>query len=92
MANSLIFAVNNLFNLYFFLVILRIFLSWIPNLDWEAQPWRAVREVTDIYLNLFRKIIPPFGGLDFSPIVALIVLQIIQSVIVFGVLKLQYVL
>lgn len=77
-------GINNIFNLYFFLIILRIFMSWIPNVDWAKQPWQTLREVCDIYLELFRKIIPPFNGLDFSPIIALLVLQIVQNVIIFG--------
>lgn len=76
-------GINNIFNLYFFLIILRIFLSWIPSIKWENQPFRTIREITDMYLNLFRRIIPPFGGLDFSPIVALIVLQIVQNIVIF---------
>lgn len=74
-------VINNIFYFYFLLIILRIFLTWIPNIDWYQQPFRAIREVTDLYLNIFRRFIPPVGGLDFSPIVAIIVLQIIQGLI-----------
>jgi len=88
---GIVHGVNNIFNLYFFLIILRIFLTWIPNIQWENQPWKTIREITDIYLNLFRRIIPPFNGLDFSPIVALIVLQIVQQVVVFVLAKLLFV-
>ena len=87
MTNSLIYAINNIFNLFFFLIILRIFLSWIPSIKWENQPWKTIREVTDIYLNIFRRIIPPFGGLDFSPIIAIIVLQLIQNLIIYLIYK-----
>ncbi len=80
---GIIHGINNIFNLYFFLIILRIFLSWIPSIRWENQPWNTLREVTDIYLNLFRRWIPPLGNLDFSPIVALIVLQVVQNVIIY---------
>ena len=88
---GIVHGVNNIFNLYFFLIILRIFLTWIPNVQWENQPWKTIREITDIYLNLFRRIIPPFNGLDFSPIIALIVLQIIQHIVVFVLAKLLFV-
>lgn len=78
----LVKLIDNIFYFYFLLIIVRIFLTWIPNIDWFQQPFKAVREVTDIYLNVFRRIIPPFGGLDFSPIVAIIVLQLIQVLVV----------
>lgn len=74
-------VIHNIFYFYFLLIILRIFLTWIPNIDWYQQPFRALREVTDMYLNIFRRFIPPVGGLDFSPIVAIIVLQIIQGLL-----------
>lgn len=77
----LVKAINNLFYFYYILIIIRIFLTWIPTIDWDAQPIKAVREATDIYLDIFRRIIPPFGGIDFSPIIALIALQFIQIVI-----------
>lgn len=73
--------VNDIFNLYFILIILRIFLTWIPSINWEQQPFKAVREVTDLYLDVFRRFIPPVGGLDFSPIIAIIVLQMLQAVV-----------
>lgn len=75
-------VVNNIFYFFYLLIILRIFLTWIPSIDWNQQPLKSIREVTDMYLDIFRKFIPPFGGLDFSPIIALIALQIIQVLIV----------
>lgn len=75
-------GINNIFNLYFFLIILRIFLTWVPSINWWKQPWQTLQQITDIYLNLFRRFIPPFNGLDFSPIIAIIVLQIVQAVVV----------
>ncbi|RAI15178.1 MAG: YggT family protein [Candidatus Melainabacteria bacterium] len=72
-------VLNNLFYFYFLLIMIRIFLSWIPSIDWFSQPFKSIREVTDLYLDLFRRLIPPVGGLDFSPIIAIIALQIIQS-------------
>lgn len=74
--------VNNIFYFFYILIILRIFLTWIPSIDWHQQPLKSIREVTDMYLDIFRRFIPPIGGLDFSPIIALIVLQIIQVLIV----------
>lgn len=86
---GIIHGINNIFNLYFFLIILRIFLSWVPSVRWEKQPWNTLREITDIYLNLFRRWIPPLGNLDFSPIVALIVLQVVQNVIIYALVNVR---
>ena len=75
--------VNLLFYFYYLLIIVRIFLSWIQTIDWEQQPFMFVRSITDPFLNIFRGIIPPIGGmLDISPIIALILLQILQGVVV----------
>lgn len=67
---------------YSILIVLRIFMSWLPNVNWDAQPIKFIRIITDAYLDIFRRFVPPLGGLDFSPIVALLVLSIIQEVFV----------
>ena len=73
--------VNNLFYFYGILILIRIFMTWIPTIDWEVQPMKALRLSTDCYLDIFKRIIPPFSGLDFSPIIAIIVLDILQIII-----------
>ena len=75
-------TVNYLFYFYYLLIIIRIFLTWIPSIDWDSQPFAFIRSLTDPYLNIFRNIIPPIGMLDISPIIALIVLNILQGLIV----------
>jgi len=70
--------INQLFYFYYLLLIIRIFLTWIPNIDWDSQPFVFMRSLTDPFLNVFRGIIPPIGGmLDISPILAILVLQLI---------------
>ena len=75
--------VNQLFYFYYILLVLRIFLTWIPDIDWYKQPFTLIGKLTDPFLNIFRGIIPPIGGaLDISPILAFIVLQIVQGILV----------
>ena len=74
--------VNLLFDIYGWFLIVRLFLTWIPSIDWYKNPWRTMASAADIFLNPFRRIIPPVGGLDFSPIVALIFLRFAQISIV----------
>ena len=75
-------AIYNLFYFYEILIIVRIFMTWIPSINWKAQPTKTIRIMTDVWLDLFRRFIPPIGGLDFSPIIAIIVLQVLQTLIV----------
>ena len=76
---SIRYIINNLFYFYFILLIVRIFLTWIPNIDWDSQPFAFLRSLTDPFLNIFRGIIPPIGGaLDISPILAFLALQVLQ--------------
>jgi YggT family protein len=41
-----------------------------------------LRDVCEPFLRIFRRVIPAFGGIDFSPILAIFTLQIVNSVVV----------
>jgi YggT family protein len=78
-----------LFLVYLILIFIRVLMSWIPRMPYNRYLRAAVgfvEEVTDPYLNVFRRFIPPLGGggfaLDLSPILAIILLLIAQSVVV----------
>ncbi|OLP19280.1 hypothetical protein BST81_05850 [Leptolyngbya sp. 'hensonii'] len=68
-------------NIYTALLIIRILLTWFPNIDWYSQPFAALSQLTDPYLNIFRRLIPPLGAIDISPILAIFLLQFLQSVL-----------
>ena len=73
--------VHYLFVAYSLMILIRILSSWIPQL--AHQQWmRFVVFYTDPYLNFFRKIIPPLGMMDFSPMVALIALRLCERYII----------
>lgn len=65
--------------IYFVLLIIRVLLSWFPSINWFDPPFSFLSQLTDPYLNIFRSIIPPLGGLDFSPILAIFLLQFLTS-------------
>ena len=68
---------------YAILLIFRCFLTWIPSINWEQQPFYWMRSVCDPFLNIFRGIIPPINGMiDISPILAFILLQVMRGLIV----------
>jgi YggT family protein len=70
--------ISNLFDLYQLMLFLRILSSWLPEYQGN-QFFRFIAYCTDPYLDIFRRFIPPIGGmLDLSPIVALFALQFIE--------------
>jgi YggT family protein len=80
--------VEAVFIVYFILIFVRILLSWVPRIPYNRGLRAAIgfiQEVTDPYLNLFRRVIPPLGrgfALDLSPIIGVIVLYVAQALIV----------
>ncbi|MFM7545546.1 MAG: YggT family protein, partial [Synechococcales cyanobacterium] len=49
--------------------------------NWFDPPFSVLSQLTDPYLNLFRSLIPPLGGIDLSPMLAFFALQILQQLI-----------
>ena len=68
-------------SIYTLVLVVRVLLSWFPNLDWSNPVLSGVSAITDPYLNAFRGLIPPLGGLDVSAIVAFLAVQLIQSLL-----------
>lgn len=81
---ALMQTINIVFTVYFYLILIRCLLSWIPNLSTSNRFVAVICWLTDWYLDLFRKIIPPFGGIDFSPIVAVFALSIINTIVLWS--------
>jgi YggT family protein len=81
--------VSTLVLVYVILIFVRILMSWLPRIPYNPA-LRAVlgfvEDVTDPYLNLFRRVIPPVrigpGALDQSPMVATFVLIIVGRIVV----------
>ena len=69
----------NFLKIYWILLIVRILLSWFQSAEWAGQIISFLAPITDPYLNIFRSIIPPLGGIDISAILALFLLQFIQG-------------
>ena len=72
-------TVSTTLQIYTVLLIIRVLLTWFPTIDWYNQPFAALSQITDPYLNMFRQFIPPLGGIDISPILAIFLLQFVGS-------------
>ena len=69
---------TKLIDLYSIVIVVYVLMSWIPQMSgWVADLNEILGKICDPYLDLFKKVIPPVGGIDFSPIAAIIVLQLI---------------
>ena len=53
----------------------------VPYSRWSDAILNFLRDVSEPYLRIFRRIIPTIGMFDFSPIVAILVLYILRAVI-----------
>ena len=76
----LLYILNVLFTTYTLMLLVRVFGSWFPSFA-QSRLMQFIAYYTDPYLNLFRKLIPPLGMMDISPMFAFISLQIIQWIL-----------
>ena len=87
--------VQALFLVYLILIFANILMSWIPRIPRSAtlRPLLDfIKETTDPYLNVFRRLLNPIGGpgglaIDLSPILAIIVLLVVERIIVGAILN-----
>ena len=70
-----------LFGALQFAILIRVLLTWFPNLDRSNPLVQLLSSVTDPILEPARRLVPPFGGLDISPILVLFALQLLESVL-----------
>ncbi len=71
-----------LLSLYTLILFVRIILSWV-TMAWAPPPSLApvigvIYDVTEPVLGFVRRYIPAAGGIDFSPLVVFLVIQVVQ--------------
>jgi YggT family protein len=82
---------STLIYVYTLLIILYIVINLLFSVGVRPPYSRSIdavlgflRDICEPFLRIFRRIIPSFGGLDFSPILAIVTLQIVNSIVVNG--------
>ena len=78
---SLLQVLAQTLQIYSLVLIVRVLLSWFPTLDWSNPVLSSVSAITDPYLNAFRGLIPPLGGIDLSALLAFLALNLLQSLV-----------
>jgi YggT family protein len=77
-------SIANFIQIYLTLIVIRILLSWFQTADWAYRTIAFLSPITDPYLNIFRSLIPPLGGIDLSPVIAIILLQFVAQLLAGG--------
>ena len=81
LAANILQAIGYVLEVLTLIVVIRVLISWIPGLNPYHPLVRVVRAIADPILAPFRGLLPTFGGmLDISPLLAIIVLEILANV------------
>jgi YggT family protein len=85
---ALLATLSMILTLVWWVFLIMIIMSWLINFNvintrnqFVAQLWRIINAITEPILKPIRRIIPPMGGLDLSPIVVFIIIFFLQSFI-----------
>ncbi|ADU64902.1 protein of unknown function YGGT [Desulfurispirillum indicum S5] len=77
---TLVSTISFVINIYTWILIARVFMSWI-NPDPYNPVVQFIYRITEPVLEPFRRIIPPLGGVDLSPIVVFILIRFLENLI-----------
>lgn len=75
---NILLVISDVINVYKYILIARILMTWLPNINWYNQPFKFLRDVTDPVMAPFSRLIPPIGGLDLSPMLLFFLLDLLQ--------------
>lgn len=80
----LMYLLVRLVDAYSIIIFVYVMMSWLPvDRGILADIYRVLGKICDPYLDLFKKLIPPIGGMvDITPIIALLVLQLAVRLLV----------
>ena len=71
---------GQLISLYSFVVLIAVVLSWIPAAR-GTQFARMIEAVTEPVFQRIRRVVPPVGGFDMSPLIVMFGLQVLRRVL-----------
>jgi YggT family protein len=68
--------------LYILLFIVRIVLTWYPQVAMDKFPFNVAVVPTELPLSITRKVVPPIGGVDITPIIWVGIISLIREVLI----------
>lgn len=77
----IVFALLAFLQLYSIVLLIRVLLTWIPNLDYSNPLVRLLFDVTEPVLKPIRNALPPMSGFDLSPLVVFVGIMVLQNLL-----------
>lgn len=81
MGNSVIQIVSFALSVYQIILLGRVLLSWIPNMDYRNPIVRFLYAATEPILEPIRRMLPSTGGMDFSPLIVFLGIVVINQLL-----------
>ena len=85
---ALLMTISMILTIIWWIFLIMIIMSWLINFNvintrnqFVASVWRVVNQITEPILRPIRRIVPPLGGLDLSPIIVFVIIFFLQSFI-----------
>jgi YggT family protein len=85
---ALLQTLSMILTLVWWVFLIMIIMSWLISFNvintrnqFVATVWRVINQVTEPILRPIRRVVPPIGGLDLSPIIVFVILFFLQSFI-----------
>lgn len=73
-------------NIVWWIFLIMIIMSWLINFNiintrnqFVDSVWRVINQITEPILRPIRRIVPPVGGLDLSPIIVFVIIFFLQN-------------
>ncbi len=76
------FVISLIFRLIYLIILIVVLLSWIPIFDVRKEPLASLVKFYNIIMAPFKAVIPPIGMIDISPLIAFILLQLIENLLI----------
>lgn len=80
------FAITLIFRAIYLIILIVVLLSWIPIFDIRKEPLASLIKIYNAIMAPFKAVIPPIGMIDISPLIAFIILQVIEYILVYIIL------
>lgn len=74
---ALVSLLSMILDIYFYAVIASVVISWVAPNSYHPAP-QLISQLTEPLFKLARRVVPPIGGLDLSPILIFLVIQVVQ--------------